>query len=142
MGALKTSFYVYPLVNALHIFAIGVLVASVILMDLRILGFAAAVERAALVRLMRQSIATAFPVAVLSGLALFSIRAQEYATNPAFQAKMALLALAGVNLWAFRRLAPPGGGEAPYPSAAQALAALSMALWVAVLVAGRFVGFV
>lgn len=142
MGALKVSFYVYPLVNALHILAIGALVTSVVLMDLRVLGFAAAIERAPFVRLMRQSIAAAFPVAVLSGLALFSIRAQEYAANPAFQAKMALLALAGLNLWAFRRLAPPGDGDAPYPPAARALAALSIALWVAILVAGRFIGFV
>lgn len=116
-------------------------VTSVVLMDLRILGLATAVEREPLLHLMRETIAIAFPVAVLTGLALFSIRAQEYATNPAFQIKMVLLGLAGLNLLAFRRFAPPAGA-AGYPATAKALAALSIALWVSVLVAGRFVGFI
>ncbi|MEW9837038.1 hypothetical protein [Mesorhizobium marinum] len=35
---LKTSFLAYPVVNALHIAAIGVLFASIVLMDLCVLG--------------------------------------------------------------------------------------------------------
>ena len=81
------------------------------------------------------------PIAVLTGLTLFSVRAREYAVNPAFLAKMALLAAAGVNLWAFRSAvgAPP---RAHYPPSARVFAALSVLLWTAVLVAGRFIGFV
>ena len=141
VGALKVSFYVYPLVNALHILAIGALVGAVILMDLRIIGLAGAVEREPFLHLMRETIAVAFPVAVLTGLTLFSIRAQEYATNSAFQAKMALLVLAGLNLWAFRRAAQPQD-DAPYPVGTRALACVSMLLWVSILVAGRFIGFI
>lgn len=141
VGAFKLSFYVYPLVNALHIMAIGALVTTVTLMDLRILGFLGRMPRAAFLELMRGAVAAAFAVAALTGLALFSIRAQEYATNPAFQIKMVLLGLAGLNLLAFRRFAPPAGA-AGYPATAKALAALSIALWVSVLVAGRFVGFI
>ena len=138
---LKVSFYAYPLVNALHIMAIGAVVTCALLMDLRILGGAGFVEREPLLRLMRRTIAIAFPIAVLTGLALFSVRAREYAVNPAFLAKMALLAAAGVNLWAFRSAvgAPP---RAHYPPSARVFAALSVLLWTAVLVAGRFIGFV
>lgn len=141
VGALKTSFYAYPLVNALHILAIGMLVASVVLMDLRILGLARTVEREPFLHLMRVTAALAFAVAVLTGLMLFSVRAREYAANPAFQAKLALLVLAGLNLWTFRRIVARAAAGAPYPPAARALAALSVALWLAVLVAGRFIGF-
>ena len=142
MGALKVSFTVYPLVNALHILSIGALVTVVILMDLRVLGLAGTgIGSAPLLRLMREAVAVAFPMAVLSGLALFSIRAQEYATNSAFQTKMALLLLAGLNFWAFHRQARPIGEE-PFAPAAKALAAVSIALWVSVLVAGRFIGFI
>lgn len=142
VGALKVSFYVYPLVNALHILAVGALVGVVILMDLRILGLAATVAREPFLHLMREVIAVAFPVAVLTGLTLFSIRAQEYATNPAFQAKMVLLGVAGLNLWAFRRAGSPPVGDAPYPAGTRALACVSMLLWVSILVAGRFIGFI
>lgn len=141
VGALKASFYAYPLVNALHILSIGMLVGAVTLMDLRILGLARGVEREPFLRVMRAAVAVAFPVAVLTGLALFSVRAGEYAQNPAFQAKLALLALAGLNFLAFRRIAAPAAAGAPYPAAAKALAALSLALWPAILVAGRFIGF-
>lgn len=140
-GALKASFYAYPLVNALHILSIGMLVGAVVLMDLRILGLARGVEREPFLHLMRVTAALAFPVAVLTGLALFSVRAGEYAANPAFQAKLALLVLAGLNFGAFRRIAAPAAAGAPYPPAARALAALSIVLWLAVLVAGRFIGF-
>lgn len=112
------------------------------LMDLRILGLARAVARSPFLHLMRETVALAFPVAALTGLALFSIRAQEYATNPAFQIKMALLALAGLNVLAFRQIAAPAGGDAPYPPGARALAVLSIVLWVSILVAGRFIGFI
>lgn len=141
VNALKVSFVVYPLINALHILSVGATVTCVLLMDLRILGVGRGVERRPLLHLLREAIAFAFPVAVLSGLALFSIRAQEYATNQAFLIKMALLALAGVNLLAFRLLPQPAG-DTVYPIAARLLAAFSMLLWVAILVAGRFIGFI
>lgn len=140
MAALKFSFYVYPLVNALHILTIGATVTCVLLMDLRILGLLGFADRETFLKAMREGIATAFPIAVVTGLALFSIRAQEYATNPAFLAKMALLSLAGLNLWAFRSVAE--GVAGPYPAGARALAVTSMVLWVSILVAGRFIGFI
>src|SRR5690606_18967841 len=106
-----------------------------------ILGLARGVEREPFLHLMRVTAALAFPVAALTGLTLFSVRAGEYAANPAFQAKLALLVLAGLNFRAFRRIAAPAAAGAPYPPVAKALAALSIALWLAVLVAGRFIGF-
>ena len=139
--ALKTSFVVYPLVNALHILSIGTLVGAILVMDLRLLGVGRDVAAAPLLRLLRRVIGVAFALAVLSGLALFSIRASEYAANPAFRAKLALLALAGLNFAAFHVLARGTDPSAP-PPAARAMAVLSIGLWVSVLVAGRFIGFV
>lgn len=142
VNALKGSYYAYPLVNALHILAIGTLVGAVLLMDLRILGVVRSVAREPLLHLLREAVALIFPVAVVTGLALFSIRAQEYATNPAFIAKMALLVLAGVNFWAFQRFAGSESDADAYSTAARLSAALSIVLWVSVLVAGRFIGFI
>lgn len=142
VNALKVSFVVYPLINALHILAVGATVTCVLLMDLRILGVVRSVAREPLLHLLREAVALIFPVAVVTGLALFSIRAQEYATNPAFLAKMALLALAGFNFWAFRRIAGSGAEAVPFSVPARFSAALSIALWISVLVAGRFIGFI
>lgn len=138
-AALRSSFIAYPLVSAAHILSFGVLVTSVILMDLRILG-AMALERGPFVALMRRAAMIGFTLAVLTGAALFSIRASEYAFNPAFQVKLGLLLAAGANLALFARQRQPAPGE-PYSRPARLLAVLSIMVWTGVLLAGRFIGF-
>ena len=63
---------------------------SVILMDLRVLGAFETLPRAPFVALLRRLALTAFCVALLTGFAMFTIRATEYASMPIFLAKMAL----------------------------------------------------
>lgn len=128
--------------NALHIATVGATVTCVLLMDLRILGAIASIEQRPFVRLMREAVAVVLPVAILTGLLMFAVRAQEYATNTAFQLKMVLLALAGLNLAIYRRMAPDLAAGAEPPAAARALAAVSIGLWLTILVAGRFIGFI
>ncbi|MBA3446818.1 MAG: hypothetical protein H0T56_04285 [Pseudaminobacter sp.] len=132
--ALKSSFFAYPVVNALHILSIGAVLTSVMLMDLRILGAFASIEQAPFIRLLRRVALTAFCGAVLTGVSMFAIRATEYAAMPVFLAKMALIVLAGLNFLAFQRMAGKSGGT-------RFLAAASIVLWIGVLFAGRFIGF-
>ena len=136
--ALKTSFVVYPLVNAAHIAAIGTLFAGVLLMDLRILGRFQAIPAEPFVALLRRVALTAFIFAVVTGVLMFSIRATEYAAIGVFLAKMALILLAGLNFLLFMRIE----NRDPAAPALQGLAVLSILLWSGVLVCGRFIGFV
>lgn len=138
--ALKSSFFAYPIVNALHIMSIGTLWSSVLLMDLRILGAAASLPYKPFMRLLRKVALIAFGGAVLTGLSMFAVKATEYAAMPVFLAKMALILLAGANFLLFVRLAgkdiqPENNRKFRFP------AVLSMVLWSGVLVAGRFIGF-
>jgi hypothetical protein len=132
--ALKSSFFVYPIVNALHILAVGALVTSVVLMDLRVLGAIRSLPEAPFVGLLRRVALVAFAVALLSGASLFSVRASEYAAMPLFLLKLGLIALAGLNFVLFQLAAAKG--------ARRGLAVVSIGLWVSVLLAGRFLGFV
>ena len=138
---LKSSFYVYPIVNALHIASIGGLLTSVWLMDLRVLGWLGTLPEGPFLRLLRRVALGAFAGAVVTGLALFSVRATEYVGLPVFLAKMMLIALAGLNLLLFvllDRRRPAG----TVPSTSERfVAGLSAILWTAVLFAGRFIGF-
>ncbi len=131
-AALKTSFVVYPLVNALHIAAIGMLVTSVLVMHARAAGLMGALDPLAMQRTFRFVALWAFAVAALSGLALFAVNAGDYAANPAFRIKVLLLALAGLNFAAWLVFA----------KWRKAGAIASALLWPAILVAGRFIGFV
>ena len=138
---LKASFLVYPVVNAIHIAAIGALLTSVLLMDFSVLGGIRSVPREKLVRLMRRVAFLAFAIAMLSGLALFSVRATHYAGNPAFLAKLGLIGLAILNFLAFAALARISYGDDP-SLAAKLCAIASILLWSGALLAGRFIGFI
>jgi hypothetical protein len=133
----RTSFVLYPLVNALHILAIGALVTSAILMDLRVLGLGRRLETGVVIGGLRPVAAAALAVAILSGVTLFSVQPVEYFGNFAFQLKMLLLAVALANAVAFTtfRLHRRDGGVP------KALALVSIGLWISVAVAGRFIGF-
>ena len=132
--ALKTSFFAYPIVNALHILAIGALVSSVVMMDLRVMGVIRSVDEKPFVRLLRRVALGAFALAVLTGALMFAVRATEYAAMPLFWFKLGLIAVAGLNFVAFSLLRGQG--------TKRVLAGVSIVLWPAVLLAGRFLGFV
>lgn len=134
---LKASFFAYPVVNALHIAAIGSLFASVLLLDLAVLGVLSPPGGKAFLALMRKVALAAFATAAVTGLLLFSVRASEYAAMPVFQAKLVLIALAGLNLLLFVLL------ERRDAAAASRLSAgASLVLWSGALFCGRFIGFV
>ncbi|MBZ9853306.1 hypothetical protein LB566_05815 [Mesorhizobium sp. CA13] len=138
---LKASFVAYPIVNALHIMSIGVLLTSLMLMDLRIIGAFRTLPYAAFVALLRRTALGGFAGALVTGSLLFSVRASTYAAMPIFLAKMALILLAGINFIAFMRFRRATGGDEPAGGIATILAVLSMLLWISVLFAGRFIGF-
>jgi hypothetical protein len=134
-GFLRTSFYLYPLLNALHILSIGMLVSSAILMDLRVLGVGRGLPADAVIGYLRPVAITALLLAVATGLTLFSVQPVEYFANFAFRLKMLLLAAAIANAIVFTTFRSRRWGG-------KMMAALSIGLWLSVLVAGRFIGFV
>lgn len=136
VAALKRSFVAYPLVNALHVAAIGAVVTLAVVIDLRVLGRLPSLTPGAIATLRRLAL-TAFAVAVTSGLTLFAVSARDYAANPAFLAKLGLLGFAGLNFLIFGR-EMAGDGASPRLKRA---AVASLVLWPATLVAGRFIGF-
>ena len=136
---LKTSFFAYPIVNALHIMAIGVLFTSVALLDLRVMGALRSLPEAAFERLFRRLATGAFLVATLTGATLFSVKAADYAAMPVFLLKLGLIATALVNFLVF--LAIDRSRSSGKDSAQRMLACLSLILWTGVLLCGRFIGF-
>jgi len=135
--ALKGSFFVYPVVNALHIAAIGMLLSSVVLIDLRVLGAFRSLPELPFVTLLRRLAFIALAGAVLTGLLLFSVRAGEYAGMPIFLAKMALILIAGLNFLGFLYVSRAGAAKV----LVRIFAVLSLLLWPSILLAGRFIGF-
>jgi hypothetical protein len=129
--SIRTSPIFYPLLSATHIVGLSLLFGAIAVYDLRVLRHGAAIRDRGELSVAR----IGFLVAVATGVLLFSVRATHYAENPAMQAKLALIVLALLNIAVFHRFM---GGSAAF---ARIGAAISLGLWLAVILAGRFIGF-
>ncbi|MCE6952467.1 DUF2214 domain-containing protein [Cereibacter sphaeroides] len=137
---LRGSGTAYLLVNAAHILGIGLLLGAILPLDLML---ASGARVAAVVPVLTCSAAAGLGLALATGLWLFSVDPAEYLANRAFLVKLPLVAAAVLNLalvhrsraWAEAR----SGGVARPPLRMAAL--LSAGLWLSVLVAGRWIGF-
>lgn len=141
--ALRRHVTLYMLVNAAHILGIGLLVGAILPLDLRLIGLFRNGPVAVLAPFLVRVAATGLSIAVLTGLLLFSVKPAEYAANPVFLAKMGLIGLALANIVLQHRGSGWRGlrhGGEPAVSV-RVLAAASFVLWIAILVAGRWIGF-
>jgi hypothetical protein len=136
---LRQSATAYLFVNAAHILGIGLLLGSIVPLDLRLLGlfrrFPVDVLRSFLVR----NAAAGLTLAIVTGSWLFSVKPAEYFANEAFRWKVVLLTTAIVNVVFQHWGANVGAFEVT--RATRVRAALSLSLWVSALIAGRWIGF-
>jgi hypothetical protein len=144
-SAVREGVWLYPAVETIHILAVATLFGSIALLDVRILGASRALPLDALARHALRPVHAALPVLVVTGSLLFAADAAALVQNPAFRTKMVLVPLAALNALAFqvgwfgRLRADPA---ARVPAVAKAFAAVSLGLWIAVIVCGRLIAYV
>ncbi len=138
--ALRGSRWTYAGVNAVHIFAIALLVGSVVPLNLRLLGAWRSVSREAMVRVLAPVAASGLILALLTGTLLFSVRAREYSGIGFLQLKLAFIAV-GV-LSALILCLSHGFLLKDVPRARLAgHAVLSTVCWLGALACGRLIAF-
>jgi hypothetical protein len=145
VAALRSSRWAYAGVNASHIVGIALLFGAVVPLDLRLMGCWRSVSIKALARILVPVAAAGLGIAVAAGALLFSIRAVQYAGTTLFQVKLALIACGIVNALLLRRAvawetASYDVGALP-PLRLRMAGALSIGLWLSVIVCGRMLGF-
>jgi hypothetical protein len=142
-----TQDWVWPVCEILHFFGMALLIGSVGLVDLRMLGIAKGVPIKALERFIPLGV-IGFVINATTGFIFVAGNPvggpQEYLTNLAFQIKMVLILIAGLNLLAFyvtgiARQADAITPEGIAPMSAKVVAALSLLLWFGVIFFGRFI---
>lgn len=143
--ALKRSRWVYPLVNAGHLVGISLLFGAIASLDLRLLGCWRSVPPAGLARVLQPVALAGFLLAAACGFLLFSVGATHYAGQPLFLAKMLLIALALLNALLLRRSRAwqemEAGRSEDLPARLRLGALASLVLWAAVILCGRFLGY-
>lgn len=141
---LQGSGTAYLFVNATHVLGIALLLGSILVLDLKLLGGLRGVPLAVLGPLNARVAACGVALAFATGFWLFTVQPREYVGNPAFLIKLGLIAFALANVGvqhanpAYRRALE----GAPVSAGVRISAAASVLLWLAVLVAGRWIGFV
>jgi hypothetical protein len=136
----------FPMVESLHVIALATVAGTIFLVDSRLLGLTSPNLRFTYVseRLLPWTWG-AFACAALTGSLLFAANAVTYYSNTPFRIKMVLLVLAGLNMLYFQVVTLRGVStwDSGRPSgAARLAAALSLTLWVSIIAAGRWIGFV
>jgi hypothetical protein len=141
---LQEYWIAYLVVNATHILGIGLLLGAILPLDLCLLRSTRGRELPVLGPFLVRAAATGATLALITGVWLFSVRPVEYAANPAFRYKAVLLLLA-VCIVALQHRGEPfmTALRSGQPMArVRVLAAASAIVWLSVLVAGRWIGFV
>jgi hypothetical protein len=143
--AIAQSRWMFPALETLHVFALTLVVGSVGIIDLRLLGVVFH-ERG--VRELCGSVLPwtwgAFAVAGTCGALLFSSKASMYFTNVPFRLKMLCLLLAAVNMVVFHAVTARDlerWDHGTPPLRARLAGGVSLLLWIAIVAAGRWIGF-
>jgi hypothetical protein len=143
---IRNSLYLFPLIESLHVVGITTVVGTVLIIDLRLLGLASANRHfTAVASDVFRWTWLAFVLAAVSGALMFVTNATSYYGNVYFRLKMAMLVLAGANMLAFeltaRRSVDAWNTRPVSPPAGKRVAVASLAIWIAVIFLGRWVGF-
>jgi hypothetical protein len=135
--------WMWPACETLHFIGLSLLLGVVLLVDVRMLGFAKNVPFSAIHRLIPWAI-LGFGINVLTGMAFFVGAQEQYTSNVAFFWKIALILIAGLNALYFTLLdeawAIKAGDDAPMM--AKLMAVSAMVLWVGVMFFGSMLPFI
>ena len=133
-----------PLTQAVHILGIAAVMASSVMIDLRLLGLAVPSQKASeMIRRLMPWTWWALLVNFATGLPFVLARPYRYFLNPVFGWKLAFLVPALVLALFIHRRNRIGGywDERDGESWVKVLAAVSLLLWIGVVLAGRWIAY-
>jgi len=143
---LHESRYAYDLIESVHVWTLTLFFGLAVMFDLRLLGWTMrSVPVSEVARRLLPWTVLGFVVMVISGTLLFTAIPLRSYQNIFFRIKMAMLLLAGLNVWIFhsgvyRRVTTWDVASAP-PRAARVAGALSLVLWVCIVLSGRMIAY-
>lgn len=143
---LHESRYAYDLIESVHVWALCLFFGLAVLFDFRLLGWTMrSVPVSEVARRLLPWTVVGFVIMVISGTLLFSAIPLRSYQNIFFRAKMVMLLLAGLNVWIFHsgvyRRVETWDIDRKAPKAARVAGALSLILWVCIVLSGRMIAY-
>jgi hypothetical protein len=132
--------WMFPTLETLHFIGVCVLFGSLLLVDLRLLGFLRGFRPASSFTFLWLTVG-AFLVLLTTGLGFFFTNPYNYWSNPVFRIKVVLIILGGLNALIFtfaeHRKLVAAGPDYETDTFTRWAAGLSLGMWTLVLFAGR-----
>ena len=143
---IRDSLWLFPLIESTHVIGLALVFGTIAIIDLRLLGIAS--TQRSFKRMASDILKwtwAAFALTALTGTLMFITNALVYYHNFFFRTKMLLLVLSGINMLIFELTAGRtihNWEKAPSaPSAGKAVAAVSLVMWISIIIMGRLIGF-
>lgn len=139
--------WIIPAVQSIHIMAVTIVVGSVLMVDMKLLGV---VGRGTAIsdgtRRFLPWVWAALVVLLITGTILTAAEPRRELINNVFRLKMALILVVCAGTGAFQQIVSRNAvawGEKPSSQwSARFLAIVSLALWVAIIMCGRWIAYV
>ena len=136
----RESVWLFPVVEAVHLLGLSLLGGALLLVDLRLLGTGlTGTPTALLARQVRPWLTVAVGLMVLTGVLLFLSEAVKCYYSQAFWVKITTLPLAIAFTYTVRQKVAETADTSR--RAAALTGAASIAVWITVAAAGRWIGF-
>ncbi len=144
--ALHESYYMYAWVESTHVLTLMLFLGMLMVIDLRMLGWAfTQVPAATVAERLDRPMMLGFVLMLVTGLVLYYAIPVRTTQSIWFRIKVVLLIAAGINAWLFRqqmRAAAGGWDSDPKPPKRIRMGAgLSLLLWAGVVISGRTIAY-
>ena len=144
IDAMMNSSWGWPAIESLHFMGLCLLVGTVGIFDMRMLGLGNGISIGSLHGLVPWGVG-GYAINVLTGMLFLVSAPDQYLYNPAFQTKLALMCVAGLNVVFFYyfvfgpvKTIP---SDADVPFSAKFAAAVSLTCWVGIIICGRLITY-
>jgi hypothetical protein len=138
--AIRNSLWLFPVIESVHLLALTVIGGSVLVVDMRLFGLGLRSQPVAqLSRDAQPWLIASLVVMFASGIPLFMSEAIKCYYHAAFWIKMTSLLLAILFTFTVRRRVAAAGQ--PKVLLGKVVALISLTLWSAVGIGGRWIGF-
>jgi hypothetical protein len=143
---IRESLNLYPALYTLHIFGFIIMVTATSVLDLRVLGLGLQSRSVSEVAHLTLPWAQAGLIANLTtGFLVFAAQAVDMYTNTAFRFKIAMVLVAGLNIFMLERAIKDSEGKwqepGRTPSSIRWSAVISILLWFGIVAMSRVIGF-
>jgi len=140
--AIRNSSWAFAVIESVHLLALAVVGGTVLVVDLRLLGFGLRAQPVAdVARDARPWFVGSLIVMLVTGVGLFLSEPMKCYASTAFAVKMTCLALAIAFTFTVRMNVTMADEGRVRSSWLKAVALVSLALWFGVAASGRWIGF-